>query len=248
METEKLLQRNICLKKTQLDSAKQNGKAKNWQPKENAALKLATEQGFSIDQIVDYMNEDDELNYRWYTNNSIRNRRLRMKLGKSRYSPERDENILKCKKLLMEVGQSLVHYSNSHNITVKCNQCNHEWVKLAHKRTGCSRCSEGFKHPDPSAPGIFYYGPLLDSPINDLKLGVTLKRIGVEERSKNYGKFEWKEIHKPIGEGEKFEKKMKIKYEKYCTHNPMLKGNGSTECFDLIILPDLEKDIKEWLK
>ena len=45
--------------------------------------------------------------------------------------------------------------------------------------------------------------------------------------------------------GLKFEKKMKIKYEKYCTHNPMLKGNGSTECFDLIILPDLENWLKE---
>ncbi len=115
--------------------------------------------------------------------------------------------------------------------------------------TFCVKCGQyEFKHPDPLAPGIFYYGPLLDSPLNDLKLGNTLERIGVKERSKKYGKFEWKEIHKPIGEVEDFEREMKNKYDKYCTHNPMLKGNGSTECFDLIILPKLEKDIKEWLK
>ena len=131
-----------------------------------------------------------------------------------------------------------------------CYAYGHETMKYPYNlsRSGCDTCNSFNKHPDPLAPGILYYGPLLDSPINDFKLGNTLERIGVKERSKNYGKFEWKEIHKPIGEGEKFEKKMKIKYEKYCTHNPMLKGNGSTECFDLIILPDLEKDIKEWLK
>ena len=114
----------------------------------------------------------------------------------------------------------------------------------------CTKCyphTNGvFRHENPLEPGIFYYGPLLDSPLNDFKQGNTLERIGVEVRSKRYGNFEWKEVHKPIGEVEDFEELMKARFQEYRTDNPMLAGNGSTETFKLIVLSDLEKFVNIW--
>ena len=150
METEKSLQRkngtkdlrNEALKEIQLDSAKQNGRAKNWQPKEDVVLKQGIELGLTPSMIADCMNEDDELNYRHYTDRSIVNRKSRLGLTNPVNWAFKAETILRCKKLLMEAGQSLVDYNNAHNITVKCNKCNHEWKVYTQHQRPCPKCRE----------------------------------------------------------------------------------------------------------
>ena len=133
--------------------------------------------------------------------------------------------------------------------SVVCNK-GHETKKepiVFHK--GCLICAQSkplFKHHNPLEAGIFYWGDLIDSNLNDFKLGKTLERRGVDKRAENYGTFEYEEVHKPIGEVEEFEQYMKLRYEEYATHNPMLKENGSTECFDKIVLPDLKWFINIW--
>ena len=159
METEAKKLRTERMKNIQLVSAKQNGKGKYWQPKEDAALMLAKEIGLTVTQTVDCMNEDPELNYRVYTRRSIDARRLRLKLGGSQKRKLDDDSIMSCKKLLMKAEQSLVNYSNSHHITVKCNQCNHEWVKQSRNCTqGCPKCSNKFvgKMPIGLEPALVY--------------------------------------------------------------------------------------------
>lgn len=153
METEAKKLRTERMKNIQLVSAKQNGKAIRWQPIEDASLMLAKEIGLTVPQTVDCMNEDPELNYRVYTIRSIDARRLRLKLGGSHKRKLNDDSIMSCKKLLMKAEQSLVNYSNSHHITVKCNQCNHEWVKQSRNCTkGCPKCSNKFVGGLPTGP------------------------------------------------------------------------------------------------
>ena len=97
--------RNERLKGIQLASAKQNGKAKWWKPEEDTALKLAQELGLTVAQTVECMNEDDELNYRCYTINSIEMRRVKLKLGKTKKWLSNDGAIMSCKKLLKKVDE-----------------------------------------------------------------------------------------------------------------------------------------------
>ena len=114
-------------------------------------------------------------------------------------------------------------------------------------RHGCGTCSNFGRHEDPLEPGIYYVVGLLDSTLNDFKPGITLERVGIAARAKRYGRYEiYNEVHKPIGELEIFEKEMLEKYKSWCTHNPMLYKNGSTECLNKEILPELQKDIKNY--
>lgn len=134
-------------------------------------------------------------------------------------------------------------------VPVLCPAGLHSYGKVAkHYLHGCHICNAFNKHPDPLAPGILYGVELLDSTLNDFKPGKTLKSRGIEMRAKDYGNYSilFEHFH-PIGEVEDFEKRMNEKYKLYRTYNPMLKGDGSTECLDLSILPDYEKDIEnEW--
>ena len=172
METEKSLQRknetkdlrNEALKEIQLNSAKQNSRAKNWQPKEDVVLKQGIELGLTPSMIADCMNEDDELNYRHYTDRSIVNRKSRLGLTNPVFSDKyRNETILRCKKLLMEEGKSLVDYNNANYMTVKCNKCNHEWERHTLKKRGCPKCKEhnfagGMPTgPEPALVYLLYY-------------------------------------------------------------------------------------------
>ena len=137
-------------------------------------------------------------------------------------------------------------------LPVICYARGHEtmkWFFAGKSSSGCSECNNErpkLRYHNPLEAGIFYWGDLIDSNLNDFKLGKTLERIGVDKRAKNYGTFDYEEVHKPIGEVEEFEQYMKLRYEKYSTHNPMLKENGSTECFDKIVLPDLKWFINIW--
>jgi hypothetical protein len=146
------------LKHIQLTSAKKNGKAKWWQLEEDTELKLAEELKLSIAQTVDCMNDIFGTKYRRYTKSSIENRRRRMSLGKSRPSTVQNQDlILDCKKSLKKVEQSLVYYSNSHSILVKCNQCDHEWVKQAKNCTQeCRVCNRVGGLPTGPEPALVY--------------------------------------------------------------------------------------------
>ena len=145
--------RNERLKQIQPIVKKRNASQKNWQPKEDTALRLAQELGLTVAQTVECMNEDDELNYRCYTRRSIEARRIRLKLGKSKKKLMDEGSAMSCKKSLEKVDQTLVEYSNGLSIRVSCNKCNHEWVKgTAGVNQGCPKCREGFVGGMPIGP------------------------------------------------------------------------------------------------
>ena len=151
--------RNEKQRQVQLASASKNGKAKKWQAKEDIELRLAHELGLTVAQTVECMNEDDELNYRHYTRRSIECRRIRLRLGKSKTWLMDDGSIESCKKLLKKVEQTLVEYSNATTVTVRCNKCNHEWVKMASTCLNpCPKCSNKFvgKMPIGLEPALVY--------------------------------------------------------------------------------------------
>lgn len=237
----------VCVK----NSDRGWGPGKKWTDKEEEDLALAFElcKGSQDDTVNLFVEcSDGERNVNGATvrlQHLADNGQITLNNGMGKKKDYREDFLVKGLSIVGDyMGNAKTYFE------AECSAFGHRVKVRGDMPLGCKVCKnmDAPRHPDPLAPGIFYYGPLLESPLNDLKLGNTLERIGVKERSKKYGKFKWKEIHKPIGEVEKFEREMKIKYENYCTHNPMLKGNGSTECFDLIILPDLEKDIKEWIK
>ena len=131
---------------------------------------------------------------------------------------------------------------------VMCKKEGHITMKMIPSlNTGCGTCSNFGRHEDPLEPGIYYVVDLLDSTLNDFKPGITLERVGIATRAKRYGRYEiLNEVHKPIGELEIFEKEMKKKYENWRTFNPMLYKNGTGECLHKEILPELQKDIKNY--
>ena len=64
-----------------------------------------------------------------------------------------DGSIESCKKLLKKAEQTLVEYSNATTLTVRCNKCNHEWVKQASTCLNlCSKCSNKFVGGLPTGP------------------------------------------------------------------------------------------------
>lgn len=169
-------------------------------------------------------------------------------LGKYKgFGNERDDLPVEIlhKSLRLKPGQDLSRGRET-KYWVICEEYDHETEKwVSDFRYGCNTCktlNHSFRK-NLEAPGVFYVLDLLDSTLNDFKLGVT--EHGIEERAKRYGKYKvLHEIHMPIGDAEKFEGEMKVKYETYRTNNPMLLENGSTECFDKTILTELENDIE----
>jgi len=151
-----------------------------------------------------------------------------------------------------QIDKDFTDYIASNTLVpVLCPAGLHSYGKVAkHYMHGCHICHSFNKHWDPLAPGILYGVELLDSTEKDFKPGKTLVSRGIEIRTKDYGKIKVLFAHyHPIGEVEDFEGRMNEKYKLFRTYNSMLKGDGSTECLHLSILPDYEKDIEnEWPK
>ena len=132
-------------------------KTKNWRPEEDNILKECIEEGLEVSQIVDYMEDTPELNFRTYTKASIICRRRRLGLGKPHpgLAAGVQETIIKdCKKILQKYPYSLAEYINALAIKVQCDSCNCVWKveRESLERTSCPKCSNRFVGGKPTGP------------------------------------------------------------------------------------------------
>ena len=225
-------------------SAEQNNGTKWWVPEEDAEVKLGDELGLTAYQIADCMNEDSELNYRNYTTCSIECRRRKLGLVKNIHCAGRDKMILECKKLLMEVQQSLVEYNNAHRIRVKCNQCDYEWIKQHQhlpRKTGCPIC---ITPPNSYQELYMIEFPNFGNP--SVKSGIS--KDYWNSRRKTFPKHTTVEVYQTTFKAAReLEILIAEKFGEYRTTPPELEGNGITECYDISQTEEINKLIKEQL-
>ena len=157
-------------------SSEGTNSAKHWRPQEDAILKECVEKGLTIKQIVDFMEETPELNYRTYTKPSISNRKAR--LGMPCIRGVQETKIKDCKKLLQKQSYSLVEYVAAANIKVQCDSCNYIWKTERHhlenKDTSCPKCREhNFVGGMPTGPEPALVYLLYFKEIDNYKFGYT---------------------------------------------------------------------------
>lgn len=212
-----------------------------WIPEEDAEVTHGFELGLSSYQIAECMSEDEELNYRNYTTGSINSRKSI--LGLRKYpKPPNNTVIEKTRKLLLEAGQTLVEYTSARRIRVKCNKCDHEWIKTFHLPIrGCPTCL---------IPPNSYYEVYLIEFSNfgnpSVKLGISADYWN--SRRKTFPEHTTVEVYQTT-----FQKAIEIeilvaeKFGEYRTSPPELHKNGITECYDISQTEEINKLIKEQL-
>jgi hypothetical protein len=183
-------------------SSQSPNRAKAWQPQEDVILKECVEEGLANLQIVDFMEDTPELNYRRYTLGSIkcRKKRLGIKVTQPGLAAGVQETKIKdCKKLLQKYPYSLVEYINAHAIKVQCDSCNYVWKneKMGLERTNCPKCRDhNFAGGMPTGPEPALVYLLYFEEIDSYKLGYAeiLKSPSPEEaihRTSKSRKYPW---------------------------------------------------------
>jgi len=159
--------------------------AKKWQPQEDAILKKYIEEGLRMSQIVDFMNDTPELNYRTYTTSSIKNRKTRLGIKATLHNQPagvRETKIKDCKKILQKYPYSLIEYVAATNIKVQCDSCNYVWKTERHHlentsryhNTSCPKCREhNFVGGMPTGPEPALVYLLYFKEIDNYKFGYT---------------------------------------------------------------------------
>jgi transposase-like protein len=152
-------------------------RAKHWQPQEDVILKECIEEGLANLQIVDFMNDTPELNYRRYTLGSITNRKKRLGIKGAKAglaAGVRETKIKECKKILQKYPYSLVEYINSTAIKVQCDSCNYVWQVNRYNfgKTSCPKCRDhNFAGGMPTGPEPALVYLLYFKEIDNYKLG-----------------------------------------------------------------------------
>jgi len=213
-----------------------------WRQREFEEVQSGIEIGLSYREIAECMNEDSDINSRYYTATGIASALARKGLNKPYNSTAID--IQECKDLLKDAGQSLVELKSTHHIKVKCNQCEYEWVKgfmNIKNRVGCIMCVI-----PPNSYHEVYIIEFYTFGNPSVKVGISVDYYN--KRRENFPEHKVIAVYKTTyKKAKELENLIKEQYGIYRTTPPELQGNGMTECYDISMTNEINKIIKEQL-
>jgi len=222
-------------------SAERSNKRKNWDAIEDNELRRRVGLGLTNGEIVESMNEDEELNNRFYTLGSIVQRKHRLGLSKE---IKHNKGAEQRAKDLLRKDQKLLQYTNCNTIKVKCNTCSHEWfIEMQNLvlEKGCPACIL-----PPNSYHEIYVIEFYNFGNPSVKVGISADYCN--KRKKCFPEHKVIEVHKTtFKKAKEIENLIKEQYGIYRTTPPELQGNGMTECYDISMTNEVDKIIKEQL-